>query len=89
MVTYKTYYSINDQLCSATKFYTRLLEVCLYYRKGNRAIQEGFDLFVKRCIELDEKYDLTIECVHFVNGQLVYNTGIYYYFKKIIVKVCN
>lgn len=88
-MVYKTYYSINDQLCSATKFYTRLLDVCLYYRKGNRAIQEGFDLFVRRCIELDEKQVLTIECVHTNNGQLIYNTGIYYYFKKIIVRVGN
>ena len=86
---YKVYYSINDTLCSSYKFFTTLLNCCIYYRKGNQALQEGFDLFVKHCIELDEKQCLTIELVHIKNKQVIYNTGIYYYFKKIIVREDN
>lgn len=86
----KVYYSINDTLCSAEKFYSKLLEFCVINRKGNVEFQRGMDLFIKNCIELDNN-NICVVSPQVLNRYDIprVNSLLTYQFKKIIVNVKN
>lgn len=84
---YKVYYSINDTLCSAKKFYTKLLEFCVVGRKGNIDFQIGMNTFIEHCLILDDKQETFVK-PHSMTSYLKYTDNPFYYtFKKIIIKV--